>query len=661
MKLTLLVKLIVTIFMVAPLMLSAQTSTDEPVSEDSKYKGLINSQLHELPSALETKEPSLSDVTSRQTDAIWSNTFDNPDDWVESNSSSTPDGIFVITDVFPQALISQGFGPEFNSTVGGNFAFINSDEEGQSASQLANLTTAEPIDFSEHEDLLLEFENYFRRFMETHRVGVSIDGQNWEYITINEVPVNTSSANPEITRVDISDLAGGQPEVWLRFQYQGQWDWFWCIDNVRVTNLPEVSTAVSNPYNPSYSYATPVHHFAGLEIPFGLNVRNFGQAIDSILVTVEVVNTDSESILYSDNLMLDFLPRSADSFVVFEDSFFPELDQLSPGNYAVNYEVDPIGRQDFDPSTNSASFPFVLTETLFALDNPENSIYQNSVLRTDPSWFWGSAYYIAPQEDLEETFFYGSSHAFRVEGGEYTNELALVYLLEFVPDGGPSYNFTEVISPALETTPDFHPAFNQVAIAIIDTEMLSSVEVGELFNIPFSSYLDPENLSPIEDPIALKEDKLYFLVTQIDQDGVEPSLRIAFDPAVSYDGRINNGILFTNDRNFTGFTDAQAPVMRMHIGDIINSNTIITASGLNISTYPNPATEFLNIQFPNEFSGYVELEIYDIQGRKLKNSNHHVMNGAPLIENLSNFNSGQYFVRLITKGGEETVQIMIVR
>lgn len=567
----------------------------------------------------------------------------------------------MITDVFPQALISQGFGPEFNSTVGGNFAFINSDEEGQTASQLANLTTAEPIDFSEHEDLLLEFENYFRRFQETHRVGISIDGETWDYITVNEVPVNTTSANPEITRVDISDLAGGQPEVWIRFQYEGQWDWFWCIDNVRVTGLPEVSTAVSNPYNPSVSFATPVNHYAGVEIPFGLNVRNFGQAIDSVLVSVEVVNTDEGTTLYSDNIMLDFLPRSADSFVVFDDSFIPELNQLAPGNYAVNYEVDPVGRQDFDPSSNTASFPFVLTETLYALDNPEITTFQNSVLRQDPSWFWGAAYYIAPQGDGEETLFHGSSHAFRVEGDEYTNEIALVYLLEFVPDGGPSYDFTEVISPALETTPDFHPAFTQKAVAIIDTEMLSSVGQGEILNLPFSSYLDPDNLTPLPGPLSLQENKLYFLVTQIDQDGVEPSLRIAFDPSVSYDNRINNGILFTNDRNFTGFSDAQAPVIRMHLGDIINSNTTITASGLNVSTFPNPATEYLNIQFPGDFSGKVELEIYDVQGRKLLTSNHNVINGTPLIENLSNFNSGQYFVRLITKGGEETVQIMITR
>jgi hypothetical protein len=662
MKTNLLFKLLVGLMLIAPLMLSAQSSEKIITSEKIKHLKSINTHSDELPSALKMDHEGSSEInlnTKRAVEVIWTNTFEDPDEWVESNSSSTPGGVFVITDVFPQSLISQGFGPEFNSTIGGNFAFIDSDAEGVGASQLANLTIIDPIDLSEYDDVLLVFENYFRRFQETHRVGISLDNQNWEYITVNAVPVNTTSANPEITRVDISDFAGGQPEVWIRFQYQGTWDWFWCIDNIQITELPEISTAVSNPYNPSASYATPINHYAGLEIPFGLNVRNLGQAVDSVLVTVEVENLDDGTILHSDEILINSLPRSADSFLVFENNFVPELNQLTIGSYSVNYTVETPGRPDFDPTDNSASFTFILTESVFALDDPQINTFNNSVIRQDDTWYWGAAYYIAPQEENAPTpKFFGSDHAFRVEGGEYTNEVALVYLLEYVADGGPSYTFGDLIGADLQTPPDVHQAFTQIAIAIIDTELLASVDQGEIFHIPFNDYLSPLDLSPFEDPIELKEDKLYFVVTQIDQGAGEPSLRIAFNPSITYDTRVNNGILYTDGRNYTGFTDA-SPVIRMHVGDIVNSTQILTASGINIKAYPNPAMEQISFSFPEEISGMVELEIYDSAGRKIKSSQHNIMAGSPIVENVGDFVTGRYLVRIMTKNGEETIQIVI--
>ena len=44
--------------------------------------------------------------------------------------------------------------------------------------------------------------------------------------------------NPTTTRVNISEAAGGQSQVWIRFNWTGTWGYAWFIDNVCIAQQP---------------------------------------------------------------------------------------------------------------------------------------------------------------------------------------------------------------------------------------------------------------------------------------------------------------------------------------------------------------------------------------------------------------------------------------
>lgn len=175
-------------------------------------------------------------------DTIWYDNFSTPANWTVSNASSPPTD-WVITNTMPTGLTGQGFASP-NTPSGGNFAVINSDGAGPSGTQNADITTANPINCSAVSGVVLNFHNYHRRFQETHTVLVSNDNVTWVAYPVNEqYAPNTSSPNSEKVSVNISAVAAGQSTVWLRFNYQGAYDWFWVIDDITLTE-PEANDLV---------------------------------------------------------------------------------------------------------------------------------------------------------------------------------------------------------------------------------------------------------------------------------------------------------------------------------------------------------------------------------------------------------------------------------
>jgi hypothetical protein len=183
---------------------------------------------------------------------FYTNDFSTPSSWTLTNTSS-PAQDWVIGSTFPTGLAGQGFGPTFTSTSGGNFAIVNSDLAGASASQNCNMTNTAPINCSAESTVAINFDNYHRIFRETHKIFVSNDGVNF-----TEFNVNTSygslngnyvtSPNGENVSLNISCVAANQATVYVRFNYVGTYDWFWCVDDVTLSDAPGDDLKLSNTY-----------------------------------------------------------------------------------------------------------------------------------------------------------------------------------------------------------------------------------------------------------------------------------------------------------------------------------------------------------------------------------------------------------------------------
>ena len=208
----------------------SQKMEETPMFQSDSRNLTFNSRNHAVNSVEGAR--SMDSVTT-----IWLDDFSTPSNWVLVGDTGEWN---IVTGITP-TLIAQGLDSVINSTSGGNFALIDSDQEGQSGTQDSYLKFLGSIDCSAHSGVRLQFETYLYQYHETREVLVSNDGgANWDvYPVLTGFGSNTSSSNPYHEVVDISATAAGHVNVKVKFHYVGAWDWFWAIDDVMFTSIPD--------------------------------------------------------------------------------------------------------------------------------------------------------------------------------------------------------------------------------------------------------------------------------------------------------------------------------------------------------------------------------------------------------------------------------------
>lgn len=61
-----------------------------------------------------------------------------------------------------------------------------------------------------------------------------------------ELTQSVSPGNPTVKRIDISDAAGSQGTVWVRFYWYGVWGYAWYVDDVRVEEQPQYDVVMKS-------------------------------------------------------------------------------------------------------------------------------------------------------------------------------------------------------------------------------------------------------------------------------------------------------------------------------------------------------------------------------------------------------------------------------
>lgn len=117
-------------------------------------------------------------------------------------------------------------------------AIVDSDNAGSAATQDEQLLTP-VLDLSTATSVTLDFDQYFRQYFssldEKGDVDVrsSLTGGAWVNVLRNS---GATSPNPEHRTIDITSQAAGAADAQIRFRYyDAQWEWYWAVDNVRVT------------------------------------------------------------------------------------------------------------------------------------------------------------------------------------------------------------------------------------------------------------------------------------------------------------------------------------------------------------------------------------------------------------------------------------------
>ena len=137
-----------------------------------------------------------------------------------------------------------------NVTAGnfsGGFAIIDSDEYGSGSTQKAELTTT-AFNTTPYQTVTLEFDYQYKEYDGPESCEVQIfDGSSWATILTYQLGDDNSSGASHVS-IDITEKTGSASNAQVRFYYTGKYDWWFALDNVKITG--EEPTLVSNPNGP---------------------------------------------------------------------------------------------------------------------------------------------------------------------------------------------------------------------------------------------------------------------------------------------------------------------------------------------------------------------------------------------------------------------------
>ena len=124
--------------------------------------------------------------------------------------------------------------------LSGTYLYLNSDGYGSGNTQNADFISP-AISTVGLSSVTISFKHYFKvETGETATFSYSVDGTNW--IQIDKWTATT--ANPANYKKILTEVAN-KPSVRFKWNYNGSWGWFWCIDDINITET-SASDVIAN-------------------------------------------------------------------------------------------------------------------------------------------------------------------------------------------------------------------------------------------------------------------------------------------------------------------------------------------------------------------------------------------------------------------------------
>lgn len=325
-------------------------------------------------------------ATSRNSRAaLWSDDFSSPGTWVTANNA----GSFMVPWQIGQDLQCTGDYPIAtiqSSSADNGYALLDSDAGNNSVGTLesATLTTASPIDLSGQPNVVIQFESFYRKWTnEECYLVISTNNTDWPALTpttdISGLPnvfkvwpdmaVQAPVANPTTVRINISDAAGDQPQVWVRFHWTGVWGYAWFLDDVAIIEQPANDVVMVNGFlshtGEGEEYGRIPGNQLGNTMLVGGEVLNFGYEMQTNVQIAMEVRNSANALVFSSNQVVGTMMSGTTAQWETEVA----LPSLPNDIYTGTFNVVSNQEQDGDNFANNTYLrTFQITDEHYSLD-----------------------------------------------------------------------------------------------------------------------------------------------------------------------------------------------------------------------------------------------------------------------------------------------------
>ena len=615
---------------------------------------------------------------------IWSNDFSHPADWIISNEvgnfdnwvigNNVPSGSFPITSI--------------NSTTSSNgYALFDSDLL-CSGNQIANISIANPIDLSGFDAVAVRFEQQYRKFCDSTFVIVSIDnGATWTKFPTNiGLANNDETNNPTLTQVTISNVAGGQSNVLIGFQFWSPISFIdppfsspgcgyaWMVDDVSIIPAPNAVTGIVFYDANGNSIKDSEDHLLHNVDVYSTNMHSitnnsgvyFLEPAQGELISIQLpngFNTVTNSFTADFSILngeLDTINFPLTSGTPFNDL---SLDIFSTVNFVPGFEYEIVALIQ-----NSSNNPQSGTLTL----NIPSSLIVNNI--SDPNVIinGNTATYSFTNLDVFSTLsitFYGTVDVLpNITIGENVNIQG--HVENTLLDVTPSNNFSEINSIIVGS---FDP--NDKIMTRGETVTPSSIQSGEWFTyrIRFQNTGNfPATFIAVRDTLDAHLDWSTFEtlstshnvnVSRNSDGSIEWYFPNIMLPCDSVDEAGSHGYIYYRVRPHTNLQLGEQVQNQAFIyfdyNPAIITNIAITEVALplgldeasrayNMQAIPNPTNGFVKLVLSDKTSGNAIVSVYNNSGILVQKSNYTCIQGYFNLD-LSGLTSGIYSIQTIVE------------
>jgi hypothetical protein len=561
--------------------------------------------------------------------------------------------------------------PFASETADNGFVSMDSDQVGNIPGNHVSELTTSPIDCSGQGEVWLKFEAHIGVFTIAAETGAIVrvstdDGANWTPFTAFPGLVTGApnpgfvrwSNNPEFVIIDISAVAAGETDVLVQWQWTGNFEYHWSIDDVALYDADPTSIFIpahdmqvnSNFYAVAPNVFWPLSQAS--QFGFLADIQNNGsQDQTNVNLNINIIDALTSDEVYNEDLAYGTIgvDSLAENQLFPGDGFTPDALTTYQGTYTVT--ADSV---DLNPDNNTQVFEFTMTDTLWSKESGADVINGPAASNWNAgdghSWAYGNCFYVV---DAGGEFFRYAQ--FVTESPDIVGESVLFSLYEW-EDGNEDG----------DADPDERSLLGFTAYTITGDETIDDIITLEIADIAGN-------------PIALEDETYYLAMIEYQTDVEGETMALAFGDSPDFgamtfrsqelgDPRFGSMLgvaasLETEPYSSLGFGTDVVPFVRISIGEQVSANVEEVLDPANdVLVFPNPTADVVNVtmDFVNTMEN-VWINLFDANGKLLQTQEFQNVDRQQTSFEVSNLASGMYMIHIATKEGSRTERFTIAK